>query len=254
MLTRKLVPDFGIFEQHGGGNGLVLQQAPEDSSNNHSLVLVTAGDGTEAVWLDALVASAAQNTHTRIVIVDCCGSGTDHDARVLQRLGVPSSYVVRVSLSQVLLGANREEDVYASALKEISTVAKGAVLVLRNADFLIPMAVTQNSGPDVARFLWFVRKVGVLAHTVYVHMRAPLSSGISPETGHDRYAVAAKCAATGVAHVAQAVVSVRALGTGRAADVTGTVTIGRGGGSGVKVATGTYQYLVTHDGVKIFYL
>lgn len=59
----------------------------------------------------------------------------------------------------------------------------------------------------------------------------------------------------GLAHRATALISIRPLMTGRADDVTGTLTVSRGpkSSSDTQVLTDSYQYHVSGDNVKVFY-
>lgn len=81
--------------------------------------------------------------------------------------------------------------------------------------------------------------------------------GIGSSTGNlgNVYETKQTAFVLGLAHRATALISIRPLATGRADDVTGTLTVARGPKSCSigQVVTDSYQYHVSGDNVKIFY-
>lgn len=283
MSLRKTIPltDFGIFDP--AAFRPPPESPPSSATAAHFLALVAADPATAPAWLLALILgsllreSATSGTPPVVCVVDCVGAAPAQlrlDPRLVQRaagcsaavaaafLGPtsssssPSPSLSSPSLAYVSVLRHETEGDYSGVEAAVRAAVRVApadaradvVLLVLGADALVAARPAPASADAPLRLL---ARLQALAAATYITTAPP------PQEDSD-CARAQAAVVRALAHRAHAVLSLQPLATGRAADVTGTLAVARGGRAAdeegdAPVVPQTYQYHVSGDGVKIFY-
>lgn len=228
---------------------------------------------------------------THVVLVSCFDRLSMYSRSLLrQRIQFPtsnnpsSSNFSYVNLSKYLLPQplSSSENLLTKILNDIKAhipikSSKNTLLIFESPDFLLSLfdSNTQDnteSGVNSVSLLRLISSIEKLVNTMYVFTngdeeflassssyQSSQTAGISmfglPQTVESlEYPNEHTSFLSGLAHKSTALISMRPLSTGRADDVTGTLTIAQGPRARPgQINSQSYHYYVNDDNIKIFY-
>lgn len=150
-----------------------------------------------------------------------------------------------IDLSKIL---TEDLAVLESTIKNsIKSMPESTCIIFESLDMLLPLGRSSN---EVLNFSSNLQK---LASNVFFFCQAD-EELLNDSADHNNLRVAQNACLLGLLYKSKLSLAVRPLSTGRANDVTGTLTISKGPlCTDDSVIEDSYQYLVTNDTVKLFY-